>query len=430
MTFVIQAYQTMLCKDFSNNTEKSLYQGAYENQEIDCFEKLFPEFLLLYGKLNKEEDFVDYLNAYFAVGLTLVEGFKYEEYKNAIHSFYRDKEEINRELLESSTLPTIFYNEILDYWDRIDLERSVEGRIITPVESLEKEMLDSVEQKEKEVFKKYFTQLLEHQDGLLKDLLSKKDYKNCAHLLKMRLEWVSRLFYLNKSAIAEEYAGKIFTCTFLFKALPKEIVVELEFLEEVEKVIFPAILEKKYVIFKELLAVLFLILATLNQDETNVDNIIYRNRLVVILGGFLFLQSEFEQNRSALIEYSKLLSILYTEEALPGKIEFIGKLKEVGGIDISTKLINWEIARYHNWFMSIYHKILALPKIYADVEHYSGLQEVADHPSSFITRISYGLADVEDESVEGFVDWIKKRREAQGLLKVLIAIRNEKNEQI
>lgn len=422
--YVIQAYQRILSRDFSY-PERNKLKGAYTNQELIAYEKFFPSFLELASSLE-EEDFTDYLNAYFAVGLTLIEGSKHKKLKDTVSSFYSTVGH-KREHFRGINLPTIQYEEMLNYWDMIDLEREAEGAIITPRNFLEKEVTSSIKGKEERVFKKYFKEILEHQDRWLKELVSKKDYRNCAELIKMRLIWLARLFYLKKSEVTEEYADHIRILILYVGLIPKDIIVELDFLESLERLIFSCILEKRFKLLSELLSLLLIILATLNQDEKDTEKFVLTNRVLVVLGGFLYLHSEFEEDRRGLLIYSKVLEVAYNSTTLLTWLVSLRDIKEKGGLDITMKIIERETSRYHHWYGNIRHKIFSLPKKYGEVSHYSGLQELADHPSKFISQISHYHVDVEDESIDKFVEWMQKRKAVEDLILTLRKRKNEKS---
>ena len=429
LSYVIKSYQTILSGDYSktNSGQKKIY-GIYENQEIETYEKFFRSFLELYKNLTKQEDLNDYLNAYFTTGLVLIDGFKYKEYKEIIRSLVGNDGKLSnvQGFVENIDLPSIFYEQLLDYWKRLELEQECEGKIITPVKNLEEEMLGSVKSKEKELFKKFFSEMLHHQEEVIIDLIKKKDYENCAHFIKIRFEWIGRMFYLNKSALANEFSQDISKCAAYLLIIPKEILIKLELLEEIEKIIFQCVIRKREALFIELSKVLSLIISVLNVNETNTDMFILRNRLIVILGGFLFLHSELEQNKKMLIEYVKIFEKSYRPGYFIKSVEILGDARNIGGIDLTTKLIQWETTKYHNWYMRIHHKILEMPKTYDHVRFYSGMQEVASHPSKFIREVSYGLGNIEDDSVEKFVEFIKRREEILNLVTILSKINETK----
>jgi hypothetical protein len=166
-------------------------------------------------------------------------------------------------------------------------------------------------------------------------------------------------------------------------------------------------------------------LPIINADEKNIDNIMYRNRLSLILGGFVYLVSEFRQDNSLLTEYVQIIEAPYQDRFIQA-LETLAKPKDVGGLDLTLKLISWETTRYHHWFGEILGQIDELPKTYNDVEFYSGMQEVADHPSKFIRNLSYRMFNPEEECTEAFVEWAKKREAIKNLVGVLKKIQEKK----
>ena len=237
LSHVIKSYQIILSGDYSKtNSGHKKINGIYENQEVEIYEKFFKPFLDLYKNITKQEDVNDYLNAYFTTGLVLVDGFKYKKYRNIVKSLVTDDKKLAniRSFVENADIPAIFYGQLIDYWKRLELEQGCEGKIVTPLANLEEEMIKDVKNKETELFKKFFGELLAHQEEVMVDPIKKKNYENCAHFIKIRFEWISRLFYLNKSDLANDYSQDISKCAAYILIIPKEILIKLEILEEIE----------------------------------------------------------------------------------------------------------------------------------------------------------------------------------------------------
>ncbi|MBO1223488.1 MAG: hypothetical protein JYX80_03585 [Candidatus Scalindua sediminis] len=435
MSHIIYAYQTILTGDYEKDKygrhQKDIY-GLYGNQEIYAFDKFFTGFLSLFKEVNMQNDdhITAYMNAYFAVGLVLVEGFDYGNYQNEIQKLISSDQKlaIEKKHIEKVDLPTIFYDQLLDYWNRLNLEQECEGIIITPLNLLEKEMLEDAKNREKELFEKYFDTLIEHQNSIIDVLYNEKQYKTLTHFFKIRLEWLSRLLYIHKANIAEKYAQKIIGDNAVYLLdIPKDILIELELLEEIEKLIFPSVLEFKRSLFKELSGLLIMVLKVLNDNETDPDKIINRHRLIVILGGFIYFTSEFKQNKQLLIDYIKVLESEFKSGILVLLLEIMADPDKLGGLNLTLKLINWEMTKYDHWFMQILQKIHNLPKTYDNVRFYSGLQEVANHPSSFIREMSRDTASHEEECINAFVEWVKYREEIKKLITVISLIKNNAN---
>lgn len=431
LKYVIDFYQTALAGDYEKDgygRYQKTVAGLYENQETDAFEKYLDGFFALYERVQTDDELGAYLNAYFAIGLTLIDGFDYTKYQEVIKSLVSADGQLTRtrEELALLDLPGVFYNQILDYWDRLDLEVQCEGRVITPQDRLEKETLDDTRAKEKQYFAKFFEKLITHHNTVLKDLYQKGKHKELAMFIKARFEWISRLLYINKVALADEYGAKIAGAGVYLPFLPKQILLDSEFWEELEKTLFPSVIENCPTLFKVLSGLLTLMLPVINADEKNVDNIMYRNRLGLILGGFVYLVCEFRQDYRLLIEYVQTIEVAYQQGQFIKAMEVLSKPKEVGGLDLTLKLINWELTRYHHWFGEILGQISELPKTYDHVRVYSGMQEVADHPSKFIRELSYQPYQPEEECAEAFVEWAKKREAIRQLVEVLKKVQEKK----
>lgn len=431
LTYIIEFYQTALAGDYEKD-QYGRYQktvtGLYENQEIDAFEKYLEAYFKLYEKVQIDDELGSYLNGYFAIGLALIEGFDYSKYQEIIKSLVDRDGQLTKARDEIALLdvPSVFYSRILDYWDRLDLEAQCEGRVITPQSCLEKETLEDAHAKEKQYFDKFFEKLYKNHNTILLDLFKKKNYKELAIFVKARFEWISRMIYLEKITTIEQHGQAVAGAGIYLPYLPKQILLDSEFWEELEKLLFPSVIENCPKLFQVLAGLLTLMLPVINVEEKNIDNIIYRNRLSLILGGFVYLVSEFRQDYSFLIKYVQIVEAVYPQGNLVQALEILAKPKDVGGLNLTLKLINWETTRYHHWFGEILGRIDELPKTYDNVRFYSGLQEVANHPSKFIRELSYRPYQPEEECSEAFIGWIKKREAVKKLIVVLKNIQEKK----
>lgn len=428
---VIDFYQAVLAGDYSKD-QYGRYQktvaSLYENQETDAFEKYLDAYFKLYEKVKTDDELGSYLNGYFAIGLTLIDGFDYSKYQEIIKSLIGADGQLTRTRKELVLidLPGVFYNQILDYWDRLDLEVQCEGHVITPQARLEKETLEDARTKEKQYFDKFFDKLCKHNNTILADLYKKGNHKELAIFIKVRFEWISRMLYIEKITLADEHGAKVAGAGVYLSFLPKQILLDSEFWEEFEKLLFPSVIENCPKLFRILAGLLTLMLPVINADEKNIDNIIYRNRLSLILGGFVYLVCEFRQDHGLLIKYVQTIEVAYQRGRFIQAMEMLAKPRDVGGLDLTLKLINWETTRYHHWFGEILRQIYELPKTYDNVRFYSGMQEVADHPSKFIRELSYRPYQPEEECVEEFVEWAKKREAIKDFIAVLKKIQEQK----
>jgi hypothetical protein len=431
LKYVINFYQTVLAGDYTKD-QYGRYQktitGLYENQEFDVFEKYLNSFFALYEKVKTDDELGDYLNGYFAIGLTLIDGFDYSKYQATIKSLVGTNGHLTRtrEELARFDLPEMFYNQLLDYWDRLDLEVQCEGHVITPQSCLEKEILDDARVKEKQYFDKFFGKLYTHHDTILADLHRKRKHKELALFIKLRFEWISRMLYINKVGLAEEYGSKLAHAGVYLPFLHKQILLDSEFWEELEKMLFPSVIENCRTLFKALTGIFTLMLPVINADEKNLDNIMYRNRLGLILGGFVYFASEFRQDYSMLIDYVQIIEMAYQKSRFIQAMELLAKPKDVGGLNLTLKLINWETTRYHHWFGEIIGRVEELPKTYDNVRFYSGSQLVADHTSKFIREMSYQWFTPEEKCAEAFIEWAKKRDSIRQFIEALMKIQEKK----
>lgn len=428
---LVAAYQAILFGEYRTDNEGRSHKatiGAYGNQEFDTFNKFRDLFFDLFDKIDhtNEEIVTNYCNTFFAISQSILDGFDYEILEKLIPKIVGTEGQllVGRSFVESQNLPAKFYERICDYYERLEVENYIEGKVITPIEILKKEIIDGLKKEEADQFVKQIEELAAFQEKMARVLVSYKNYKAIALLIRLRLEWFSRLVYLDKLDLAEKYAYLIPKLGGYIGYLPREVVAEFDFQLQIEKVIFTARLENKQTLFNELLKLLILLILVLNgtpstpATPSELEQRIKRNRIFVILGGFVYLVAEFEQKREILIDYVKMVEQMFKEGFFAKFVETLADVKGMG-LSMNLKLIEAETSRYHHWFGNMHWKVDQLPKTYDYVDHYSGMHEVADHPSKFIRNLSYGINFHEETIIEAFSEWVQKRDAVKTLTSIL-----------
>ncbi len=428
---LINAYQTILHGDYTkdkNGWYKKDVFGAYENQEFATFDKFLKLFQELFDKLDlsNPEVVTAYTNAYFAVSQSILDGFDTTPFEKELLALIGHDSRLakNKRDVCDTDLPSLFYTKLNDYYDRLEVEQRIEGKILTPSDLLVTETTESLKAEEATKFAERIKIIADAQEKIALTLYQRGDHKAVATILRLRLNWFNRLLHLKKYDAADEYAYLIGKMAIYIFYIPKDILNEFDFILQVEEIIFTAAMERKLRLFKELTRLLILILNVLNQNSGNLSEaeqmtFIQRNRILVMLGGFVYLVSEFEQDNAVLLEYVQIAEKTFVHNIFPEFIRLMADIKESGGLNISLTLIQAETTRYHSWFGMMHWKIDKLPKTYDDIPHYSGLQEVADHPSRFIRVISSGLGFLEDTIIDAFSEWVQKREEVRKLVGIL-----------
>jgi len=427
---LISAYQAILFGEYEkdkNGHYKKTTIGAYGNQEFYIFNIFLNSFLDLFNKIdqNNEEIMSAYTMTFFAVCQSVIDGFEYDQIEKAISSMIGSdlKLGVKKEEVKRLDFPSKFYHKLNDYYERLEVEQHLEGQIITPKEFLVREIIDGLKEEETSEFIKQIDRLTKFQEQMALVLYKNKNFKSLAQLVRSRLEWFARLLYLNKYDLAEKYADVIPKLGVYIGLMPKDILVEVDFQLQIERMIFTACMENKPKLFDHLLRSLLLNLLTLNDgtdltDKTQQAQWIKRNRILVILGGFVYLVSQFEQKQNILVDYVNTVEKVFKEGFFAKIVDALADVKGLG-LNMHLQLINSETSRYHFWFGQMHHKIDQLPKTYDDIEHYSGMQEVADHPSKFIREISFDLHFLEESIIESFSEWVQKREAVKELIKIL-----------
>lgn len=421
---LISAYEIILTGSYVTDSYGRAIKdtaGLFENQEIETYRKYLLNYFDLYQRLHTDDDLGRYLNCYFNVGIILIDGFNYGEFERILNDLVDTDGRLRYTHQQTMALniPKLFHLYLQDYRERLNLERECEGRVITPINLFVKEVVETIKNQEEKIFDEFFEKLLRHQDTLLADLYSKGRLKDIAMIIKTRFEWFSRMLYLKKLDRLEVYSKFVESAANYIACIPKDILVELEFWEEIEKILFSAAAENRLGLFREMGRALIFLLTIIRVGESDIDNLVYRNRLIINIGGYVYLLSELRNDKRFLLFYSQIIEDSCRPGALIQMLELLAEPKKVGGLDLTLKLINWETTRYHHRFADVCSEIDDLPRVYSAVEFYSGMQEVADHPSEFIRTISYRCYNPEEKSVEAFVEWMKRRELVRQLLVTL-----------
>lgn len=425
---LIAAYQSILHGDYEKDTYgkyERVSVGAYGNQEFTTFNKYLDLFFQLFDSIDTTDSEVmdAYTNAYFAISQSVLDGNEYKHLEHLIDRMITPDSILGMtkdEVLDAK-LPSRFYAVLNAYYSKLEVEQALEGRILTPKEFAKKEILSGLKSEENREFEKQLVRLADFQEKVAKTLYAQKSFDSLALLMRLRLEWFSRLFYLEKFDLAESHSGLIPKLGIYTLFIPKAILVKYNFQLQIEKIIFLALLKKKRSLSRALIKLLLLVLSVLNTDEDDPSFLVprvKRARILVILGAYIYLLSEFEQNKEMLIYYVNKVEKLFAAGTFVQVIQALGDARGMG-LSLQLALIESETSRYHHWFGLVHQEIDQLPKTYDEVRFYAGMQEVADHPSKFIREISHDLAFLEDTIIEAFVDWVKKREAIKDFIRVL-----------
>ena len=132
----------------------------------------------------------------------------------------------------------------------------------------------------------------------------------------------------------------------------------------------------------------------------------------------MYLISQLEQKPKILADYVQTVEKMFEGNFFVKMVDVLSDLKGLG-LNMHLQLIESETSRYHHWFGLVHRKIDILPKTYDHVKHYSGMHEVANHPSKFIRQLSYSINFSEETIITEFSEWVQKRKAVTDLIQIL-----------
>jgi len=413
---VISAYNVILVGQPTKNKYDqydSKIRGAYENGEIEVFKWFYEEFSKLAHILNLESENVsaEFLNTLFAIGLVLME--ENEEVLSTVEEFLKSvvsEGQINAtsDDLKKLNLPKNAHNLVCELLRGLKAEVTCEGMVVTPTSSFIQEISDKLKNKYLKDADDLLTRIFTDVDKLIHEQLEKKSYALCLSLIELEIRWFQKLTYLEKFELATKHGEVLSNAYKYILKIPVEDIQKVDLLDALELLIFPIAVANKKDLFSPLSAILvFLLIGVYRPQQQTPEEQLLLMRTLVVLGGFLYLVGEFEEDFSLLEVYSANLHIVYPNPATT--LKALENLKNISGITLSGRIISREVTRYHHWFSVMHGRINALPKTWHQTRIYAGMSEAADHPSNFIKEMSVGLLFDEDECIKRFIEWLKNK---------------------
>jgi hypothetical protein len=424
--YLCESYKQILVGDKEKQADAmpKTIPGAWQNQEFAIFQRTLADFISLWKELDvcEDDDSLDnFLNSIFVIGLELIEKWGVDLPLQFAEKFY-DGNQLNRDkkFLHDKNLPAFYRQTLLDYWERLEVEQSTEDRIVTPKSELIKELRDIFLKKEKELTEENISKLFDCLDEVIEELTKCKNgkYEEISHFIKLEMEWISRMLYLDRSDLAEPFASKILNNSRYLFMLSGDQLAEQDFLEQIEKGFFVSLLSEKKGLFKaySFAASIVLIRSLKPEDETNLSRFM---RAPVIWGSLAFAMSELRQDKYWVITFVQTFEPFVQKGAL-------GQLMDAAAKFRSTRNIGWETMRYLHWQRAMFNMIdKEVPKTSTQASANAFIfMETYDHPSKFIQGLGeYGDFVFNDRAIEAFAEWTQKRQALADLLAILLRMK-------
>lgn len=428
---LINALDLILSGDFSKDEfgkPRKTLLGTFENQESYIFNKAWEVFCDLFDLIKDNESlFIEYLNCLFATALVVIEGYDFNSLKEHIDRLVTNDGSlgISRSELESLVVPTVAREILIDYWERLETEVETEGKVITPRGWLNEEISLEYKKKVNPYIEKHTTALVNHSSYILKELYKNKKYENSAQILKLQLEWVSRMIYLDKWEDAEKLSDFIKNNLTYIVNLPPEVIVKTELREQIEKGLLPALVKRNKKLYDFYLKAFLITFIFIRSQEREMENIIRLMRIPVAIGGLAYLVSELDQEPFFVTQLMKYLEGVIFVNGTAAEILALAKdIQKYLDSGQNFRLIEDEANRYRGFYREVINEVHRLPEDWEQGRGEFGYSKTVKHPSRFIRRV--GAWDLYDmyECMEDFVKWVQFREEIKKLVQVLNYIQN------
>lgn len=406
--------------------------GAWQNQEFGVVTAALKDFLELVDQVNftSEGPSVNILNDYFAVAITMADKWDVEPAIKILESFYKGNQlDRTKSFLADRKISAEARKLLLDYWQRLEVEQKLEGRIVTPKEQLVSEFRKSLEATLKGQTQTAFTTFFNHSTAIIDKLVAVPNHEYIGQFIKMQMVWMSRLLYEGQSELAEHFASILGKNVGYILILPKELMDTLEILDQAERGYFVSIYEEKSELVEAYFKAMVFVRLVIMKMVTDPEEMARYHRLTVLWGGMLFVLAELRQDHILLEKYVALLNTTY----LNGLLRVVEIVKDYRPAD----LIGWEVNRYHQPYMNLARKLKRelREESYHDSPGSFGYSTRYDHPSQFIQTLAESDFDIQERAIEGFANWVrewdlkKKRAAIADLIELLKRMGDQNNGQ-
>lgn len=419
---VSDAYKTALIGDQQKQVDEppKTLPGAWQNQEFDIFERGFTAFLELWKKIDicTHKATVNYLNDYFMIVSELIEPWDIEGIMKIAESFYTgDQLNKSKKFLEDKDLPTFSRSVLKEYWERLEVEQELEGKIVTEKNHLLEEMKEVLTEKHSDLVDKYLIKAFDDSTEIIKKLAGCKKHELLTNFVKMQMEWISHLLYADQKDRADLYAQYVKDNSRYLLIVPQSVLEEEELLDQVEKGYFVSLIEERKDTFEAYSLAVSIVMMKGNWQQTDQNQVMRNLKQSLIHGSLAFVLSELRQDSFWVVTFTKNVEGMFKPGVFTKLLELVADIHD-------TRDIYWESTRYMNWERFMLGKIKSEVKetwVHEDGEIGYGTEY--DHPSKFIRRLGDFDLLFNGRSKESYVEWLKKRQALKELLEVLIKIK-------
>ncbi|NQS89776.1 hypothetical protein HQ584_08320 [Patescibacteria group bacterium] len=432
---LINAYEVIMAGTFTRRTkgyERNLL-GSIENQYEDMSKKAFQQYMDLGNKLCGIEDCTgNFINTFAQIKTSMMDGFnnryypgKLNKWKSSIKLKLRllikeHKLIVTKEEVISWKLSKYFNMKFLDLLEKLEIECLVEGHIITDKTWLAKDFLEKIEQEEAKVFAGYVDLIIPSMVALSKT--EDSTYKNYVGgiILSIFNQLINQNKWKNVRETIKRYKKELLV---LFISIDIDAFIETELRNQIDHGIFSSLVKREKSVYFFYLGLFNLTQFHLSQvmDRTNNHAILETLRRPLVLGGLAYLVSELDQDSYYISTFTHQAEYFTNNQKVEDLYQQLIEIEKRSGFEYFNERLA-EDTRYRHFYRHVINSISELPKDYiarGGPPFGMSSTETVKHDSTFIRKMAAHRSSDMRKCQEGYVEWLKKRRQIQKLIEVL-----------
>lgn len=355
-------------------TYKELIEKCFEHQEFSILDRVIKRVSDL-GIEIVVKDYPEITNEFYNLIMLIVErsirGSDLQFMHNVLTkiSWLSDNEVL---LLK---LPKMFHEEILSYRKKLETELVIEGRILTPSDWIEKDVIKKISELDTSFCRKYYEESLKILSNLHKKVSSERRRPEIRSVLVAQLMAIRRALVLGRNSFASENIdGVLKQVLKSYKDLEGERKMCLDIFKEIELGCLNSIKEHEEKSLRKFFGALGYVYVQETGRKKGAFLMDIAEALLVVMS-FAFLDSEFYTGNKSYEMVEDIVSKIFDVDKLIKLFETMTRR-----YDPSLTL------RYHNWFKNIISERSKLPRIERKRKGFRSPDLVYDHPSEFIQR--------------------------------------------
>lgn len=353
---------------------REIVENCFEHQEFSILDQVMKQ-ILEFGIEISLKDYPEVVSEFYNLILFVVEKSIRGSDLESLRDRVRKVSWLSDEEIISLKLPKMFDEELLSYRKKLEIELAIEGRIVTPPDWIENEIMDKVSKLDVNLSRKYYSEALKTLSNVHEKISSKKRYHEIRNVLVIQLLALRRALVLGKNVlVSENIDGVLEQVLKSYKHLAAEKNLRLDVFKELKLGCLNSIRGHEEKTLRKFFGSLSIVSM---QEFSGREDTFPEEALeaLFVVMSFAFLDSEF---------YTSSRSFEIVEDLIFKNFD-VDKL--INLFDKMTRRYDPSLTlKYHNWFKNIFLEIGRLPIVEKKREGIKGFDLIYDHPSEFIQR--------------------------------------------